>query len=161
MEKSIKYFFGLGFLCHVVLSLMIQDWHGKEKSLELMNTYWIYIPWWFWIGPLFIIWRAYDNEKAKIPNIKANKVRELPDVLWILDRMSLACPISTHSNFWIETDREEYRLCWKFICKGNVLEYATIIRQSDNKNDFLRIVHEAGKTMLRMFNEQQNGIIKT
>jgi len=94
------------------------------------------------------------NKFAKLQHLVYSQSRELPDVLWILDRMKLACPKNTHSNFWIEPDQELYTLRWKISCKDETLSYAMLIDQRVDKNTFYRKIHQAGNELARMYGKQ-------
>jgi len=89
------------------------------------------------------------NKLNELKNQIKVQIRELPDVLWILDRMRLACPIKENCIFYIDADQENYNLCWRFTFNSQDSRYTSIVRHKDDKNSFLRIVNDAEKAMKR------------
>ena len=75
---SRAYIFWLGYLSHLCLIGLIQDYQGKEKWLEMTDKFWINTEMWHW----FVLIAAYlafglVSDYANRPRIIITQVNDL------------------------------------------------------------------------------------
>ena len=57
--------FWLGFISHILINLMLQDFHGLEGYKKLLDNHWVEISWGWWLIPLFIVTVLYYRVQKK------------------------------------------------------------------------------------------------
>lgn len=69
-------YFWAGFGFHAAYICFIQDWMGKEKYIEYVNTFWIDIHWGVWIFLVCILFFViFVSKKLETDNEKRQKQR--------------------------------------------------------------------------------------
>ena len=52
---NIQVAFFQGMLFNALTVMLIQDWYGLEKYLEVAKEKWVNIPWWVWVPFIFAV----------------------------------------------------------------------------------------------------------
>ena len=61
--------FWLGFISHMLLNLMLQDFHGLEGYKEVLDRHWVEISWGWWLIPLVIVAVIYYRVQKKTDDV--------------------------------------------------------------------------------------------
>jgi len=83
----LKYFnkgFLLGYITHILVTVFVQDWYGKEEYLRIVDSNWLNLHWLVSVVALFLLLNyVYQLKKLfmKRNNIRLNLIYIILDIM--------------------------------------------------------------------------------